>query len=215
MKWVVVAVGLLVTWSPLRAQEPHRGDITLGLGVGLFADYPADFGGASCEQGAGGMTALIRRAVSTVVSVEAGATVTSGVGLATCALDLRPAPLDGEVYTRTSLDEAITGESFFATNLSAFVDPFATDPVGPRLRLGVGRLWGKKLWTWVYGAGLRLQLGSNAIVLDVERWNLGYDMRRELLIYRENSADELQSVEILRRSPKPWLFRLSWERRIG
>ena len=53
---------------------------------------------------------------------------------------------------------------------------------------------------WFYGAGVRLQLGSNTIVAGVERWNLAFDMRREVLIYRASGMHELQSFEIMRES---------------
>lgn len=215
LRCVAVAVGALFVSSPLGAQAANGGDFTVGVSAGLFADYPSDFAGGSCEEHASGLTALVRRTVSSKVSLEAGATVTSGIGVATCAFELLAPPRDGELYDRTSLDDAIIGQSFFATNLSAVVDPLATHSVGPRFRVGAGRLWGKRLWTWVYGAGVGVRVGANSIVLDVDRWNLGYDLRRELLIFREDGADELQSVETLRRSPRPWLLRIGWERRIG
>lgn len=210
-----VAAASVVLSCPLSAQAKSGGEYTVGLGVGLFAEYPSDFSARYCEEGAGGLTAFMRRSVSAMVSVEAGATVTSGVGVTTCVLPSSPAPLDGQAYSRPTLDDAIPGQSFFATNVAAVLDPLESRRVSPRFRIAGGRLWDKRLWTWVYGAGVRLRLGSNAIVLDVERWNLAYDLRRELLIFRENGADELQSVQILRQSPRPWLFRLGWERRIG
>lgn len=44
---------------------------------------------------------------------------------------------------------------------------------------------------------------------------MGYDLNLELWIYREGGANELQRVDVLPQRPKPYFFRLGWERHIG
>jgi hypothetical protein len=87
--------------------------------------------------------------------------------------------------------------------------------VSPLVRVTGGRLWTKDLWTWTVGAGLRYGLGRQAVVLDVELWNLAYDVTRETWIYRETDDDELQSSEVVRLRPRPWFIRLGWELAVG
>ncbi len=213
--WATVACVSLSLASPLVAQSANPRGFDVGLAVGLFADYPSHFSPRYCEQDAGGVAGKVGYRLTALLTVEATATVTTGAGGAVCAVPLRPAPLDGAVFSRPVLDDAILGQSFFATNVAAMLEPLPARTMSPRVRIGVGRLWDKKLGNWFYGGGVRIRFGSNAIVADVERWNLKFDLRREFLIYRDSGAHELQSVEIIRQSPKPYFIRVGWERHIG
>jgi len=208
-------VGAIGLPGILAGQESNAARYDVGVGLGVFADYPSAFAAGSCRPiNPGGLTAFLRRSAGAFVSVEGMATVTGAAGAA-CADALIAAPRDGEIITRTFMDDHLGGETFFATELAAVLHPMRKRRLAPRLRIGAGRLWDKRLWHWTYGAGARLRLGSHAIAFDVQRWNLGYDIRREQSIYRDSGAHELQSVETVRQSPRPWQFRLSWERRIG
>lgn len=204
-----------VAAHPLSAQASGT---TFGIGFGPFKAYPDEFEGGGCEGSYVGFNLGARRPLSSVVAIEGsvawtGSLATSCV-LANDALS-RPAPMDGDTYRRTSLAPEIPGETFWATRLGAVVSPWTVGPVTPLLRVTGGRLWSKKLWTWTAGAGLRYGFGRQAVVLDVERWSLAYDVTREMWIYRESAADELQSSEVVERRPRPWFIRLGWELTVG
>jgi hypothetical protein len=183
----------------------------------VFADYPADFQGGGCSGDYVGMELGLARSVARSVSLEGGVTW-SGSAATSCAtandaLSL-PVPLDGSPYTRTVFDESIAGETFFATRVGVLLTPLEGD-IAPRFRLGAGRLWSKGLWAWMGGAGLRYGGNRHGITLDLERWNLGYDVTREVWIYREGGMDTLQSSESIERRPRPWFLRLGWDFAIG
>ncbi len=211
----MMAVISLAVTGPLTAQSTNASDLSLGLSVGPFADYPSQFSPRFCKQGAGGATGKVSYWATAFFALEASATVATARGDMECFFPLSPAPNDGDSFSRPVFDDAIRGQSFFATNLAAVFEPLATRTVSPRVQVGVGRLWDKKLGNWFYGGGLRFRFGSNAIVADVERWNLSFDLRREVLIFRNNGAHELQSFEIIPQSPRPYLIRLGWELRIS
>jgi hypothetical protein len=213
--WATIACVCLLLAGPLGAQSSSPAGFDVGLAVGRFADYPSDFSPRYCEQDAGGATGKLGYRLSALFTLEATATASKGVGESMCFIPSPPEPRDGDVFARPVLDDEILGQSFFATHLAAMVEPLPARVLSPRIRIGVGRLWDKKLNNWFYGGGVRIRFGSNAIVADVERWNLKYDLRRELLIHRDSGAHELQSVEVIRQSPKPYLFRIGWERQIG
>jgi hypothetical protein len=178
--------------SPLVAQSANSTGFDVGLAVGRFADFPSHFSPRYCEQDAGGVTGTVGYRLTALLTVEATATATVGVGDEFCAIPSPPAPRDGELFSRPVLDGAILGQSFFATHVAAMLEPLPDRALSPRVRLG-----------------------SNAIMLDVERWNLNFDLHRESLIYRDSGAHELQSTEIIRQSPRPYFIRIGWERHIG
>ena len=186
----------------------------LALAVGVFADYPHQFSRRFCVQRAGGAAGRVGYGVTAFLKVEATATLTTGVGEEMCFFPAAPAPPDGGTFARPVYDDEILGQTLFATNIGLLFEPLSSMVVSPRVRAGVGRLWDKKIGNWFYGAGLSFRLGSNAIVVEVERWNLGFDLRREILIFRASGPDELQSFEIIRQSPKPYFISLGWEHRI-
>jgi len=202
----------VLTAAPLRAQD----GTTIGLGFGPITSYPDDFTGGGCDARPVGFNLGARHAVAPSVALEAGVTWTGSMSTS-CVADAltRPAPLDGETYRRTIIPEAISGETFWATRLGAVVTPWHSEQVTPLLRLSAGRLWSKELWTWSWGAGVRYAFGRQGIVVEVERWNLGYDVVDERWVYREAALDEFQGRETLERHPRPWFFRVGWEFSIG
>lgn len=209
----IAAMGLLA--GPLWAQASGT---TVGIGLGPMAAYPDEFEGGGCDGRFIGANVGVRRGLSARVAVEGSVAWTGSVATACYstgdALSL-PAPADGTSYRRTSLAPEIRGETFWATRLGAVVTPWSAEPITPHFRVTGGRLWSKDLWTWTVGAGLRYPLGRQALVLDVELWNLAYDVTREVWIYRESAADELVSSEVDSRRPRPWFFRLGWELTLG
>ena len=200
---------------PLSAQAPGT---TFGIGVGPIRAYPDDFVGGGCDGSYVGINVGVRRSLSSVVAFEGSVAWTGSLAtscaLASDALSL-PAPVDGASYTRTSLPSRIRGETFWATRVGAVVAPWSTGPLTPLVRVTGGRLWSKELWTWTVGAGLRYGFGRQAVVVDLERWNLAYDVTRETWIYRTDTADEFQSREMVQRRPRPWFVRLGWELTVG
>ena len=201
--------------QPLSAQSP-RSATTIGIGFGPIAAYPDEFEAGGCEGRFVGFNFAARRTLSDLVALEGSVAWTGSVATA-CASDalLRPAPLDGETYRRTSLAPEIPGETFWATRFGAVFTPWSLEPITPFVRATGGRLWSKKLSTWTLGAGLRSGFGRHALVLDVERWHLAYDVVREVWIYRANALDELESRDVVRRRPGPWFIRLGWELGLG
>lgn len=215
---IVIGTVAVLVWAAsngtsLSAQS-HRAGTTIGIGFGPFAAYPEEFEGGGCDGRYAGFDIAARRALSDVVAVEGSVTWTGSLATS-CALAIdalsRPAPLDGETYRRTSLAPEIPGETFWATRFGAALTPWSIQPVTPFVRVTGGRLWSKELWTWTLGAGLRYGFGRQALVLDIERWNLAYDITREVWVYRANADDELESREVVRRRPGPWFVRLGWE----
>lgn len=200
---------------PLSAQASGT---TFGIGFGPIKAYPDEFEGGGCEGSYVGFNLGARQPLSPRLAVE-GSVAWTGSTATSCALAndalSRPAPNDGDTYRRTSLAPEIPGETFWATRLGAVVSPWAGGPVTPLFRVTGGRLWSKKLWTWTAGAGLRYSFGRQAVVLDVERWNLAYDVTEETWIYRESATDELESREVVERRPRPWFIRLGWELTVG
>lgn len=213
--WASIACTSLPLASPLAAQSADPTGFNVGVTVGQFAHYPSHFSPRYCEQGAGAVAGIVGYRVATLFTVEATATAAKGMGELVCFFPQQPAPRDGSTFSRPVLDNAILGQSFFATSVAAVLEPFPARNVSPMVRIGGGRLWDKKLGNWFYGGGVRIRFGSNAIAIDAERWNLKFDLRQELLIYRDSGAHELQSVEIIPQSPKPYLIRIGWERQIG
>lgn len=204
----------LVDVHPLAAQTLWSPGISIGLGVGNFEEYPKQFSPTFCEQEGRGITGKVSYWATAFLAVEASTTVSGSRGEERCFFPGIPAPMDGSLFSRSVFDEDIRGRAFVATNIAAVFEPLPEQALSPRVQAGVGRLWDKDLGNWFYGGGVRFRFGSYAIVADVERWNLSFDMRRELLIFRDTGAHELQSFEILPQSPRPYLLRIGLERRI-
>lgn len=214
-----LAVLMCAVWiaGPLSAQSAPPGT-TIGIGFGPIAAYPEEFEGGGCDGRYVGANIAARRAVSDLVALE-GSIAWTGSVATSCALAVealsRPAPLDGETYRRTSLAPELRGETFWATRFGAVVTPWSAEPITPFLRATGGRLWSKELWTWTIGGGLRYGFGRQALLLDVERWSLAYDVVQEDWIYRVNTTDDLVGREVVRRRPAPWFIRLGWELGLG
>lgn len=204
----------LVDAHPLTAQTLGNPGISVGLAGGNFEDYPSQFSSPFCEGDGRGITGKVGYWATPFFALEASTTVSGARGEKRCFFPGIPAPNDGMLFSRSVFDEDIQGRSFVATNIAAVFEPLPDQALSPRVQAGVGRVWDKDLGNWFYGGGFRFRLGSYAIVADVERWNLSFDMRRELLIFRDNGAHELQSFEIIPQSPRPYLLRIGLERRI-
>lgn len=209
---LTAALATMLAATPAGAQE----GTTIGLGFGPITSYPEDFAGGGCDSRNVGFNLGARRAVASSVALEASVAWTGSVSTS-CAADALslPAPLDGETYHVTILPEAIPGETFWATRVGTVVTPWQFGQVTPLLRLSAGRLWSKELWTWTWGAGVRYAFGRQGIVVDFERWNLGYDVVEESWVHREAALDQLQTRETVQRRPRPWFVRVGWELSVG
>ena len=212
----IVVAALAITAAASSAPLVAQQGTTLGIGFGPIASYPAEFGGSGCEAHYVGANVAVRRALSARVAAEASVAWTGSVSTSCLADALsRPAPQDGETYRYASIPDAINGETFWATRIGAVVTPWEPRTVTPLLRVTGGRLWSKELWTWTFGGGARFALGRHGIVLDVERWHLGYEVTEESWTFRENGPDELQLRETVDRRPRPWFVRVGWDITVG
>jgi hypothetical protein len=72
----------------------------VGLAVGWFADYPSHFSPRYCREDAGGVSGNVGYRLTALLTVEATATATTGVGGAVCSFPRQPAPLDGALFSR-------------------------------------------------------------------------------------------------------------------
>lgn len=209
-----LCVVMLASASPVAAQSVTDPGITVGVSVGTFDDYPSQFSPAFCTQEGRGVTGKVGYWVTSMLAFEASATLSGSRGEERCSFPGAPPPIDGGFFSRSVFDEDIPGRSFFATNIATVFEPLASRIVSPRVQAGVGRLWDKELGNWFYGGGVRVRVGPAAVVAEVERWNLSFDMRRELLIFRDSGAHELQSFEIIPQNPRPYFFRIGLEYRV-
>ena len=209
---ILITVAAVFAVGPVGAQD----GTTIGIGFGPIASYPEEFSGGGCDASNVGFNLGARRGMTSSVALEASIAWTGSVSTS-CAADAlsRPAPLDGETYRRTTLPDPISGETFWATRVGAVVTPWQLGGVTPLVRLSAGRLWSKELWTWTWGAGVRYAFGRQGIVVEFDRWNLGYDAVAETWVYREAAFDELQLRETVERRPRPWFVRVGWELTVG
>ena len=210
----IVVLALVGLGAPVSGQAQETRGFDVGLAVGRFVDYESAFSPRFCSHDLGVVSGKVGFWVTPRVAIEGSAAVSTGVGDEACFFPGVPAPRDGDAFRRPAFPDGFIGTSFVATHLSAMLEPLPKSTLSPRVRAGVGRLWGKELGNWFYGGGLRFRLGSHAIVADVERWNFDYEFRSELLIFRDSGAHELQSFEVIREEEKPFLIRIGWERRI-
>lgn len=209
---LVLALSLALPGGVVQAQERT----SIALGFGPITSYPEDFTGGGCEGRYIGANLGVARTVSAHVALEASVAWTGSTAVS-CTLDAlsRPAPEDGTEYRHAILPDAIPGETFWATRVGTVVTPGDVGPITPLLRLTAGRLWSKEMWTWTWGGGVRYGLGRHAILVDVERWHLGYDVLEETWVFRAQSSDQLQARETVERTPRPWFVRIGWEWSVG
>lgn len=213
-----VLTSILFLLSPFFAAAPllAQDGMTVGLGFGPIAAYPDDFVGTGCDGRSVGANVGARRTVSPSVALEMNVTWT-GTATTSCSADAlsRPAPEDGTEYRHAILPDAIRGETFWATRAGAVVTPWEVGGITTLFRVTAGRLWSKGLWTWTAGAGVRYSFGRQGVVLDIERWHLGYDVIEETWTFRQNATDDLLGREMIERRPRPWFVRLGWEWTVG
>lgn len=203
------ALGCLSVPESVSGQSEVRYDV--GVGAGFFIDVPEPFLEEYCDVNAAGLGGSIGwRALDWLV-LEGSALISGQLGGETCAIpSLAPVPRDTPVL-ETFNDESVEGVDFFATHASAVVEPFRSWPVSPRLRGGVGWIWQKNLFDWVWGAGLVYRFGPYAFSTDVDRWSIGIDELQETVIYRTGGGRELQSSETITRTYTPWVVRIGLE----
>jgi hypothetical protein len=99
-------------------------------------------------------------------------------------------------------DEVLIGTSFSAINLAATLEAPIEFPVRPRARVGAGWIWNKEMPTWFVGGGFRYQFGAHALIMDVERWSMNFEIVGELQLLYEN---------VIEQEMAPYLVRVGWE----
>jgi hypothetical protein len=193
--------------TPLSAQAVDR-SFEIGLGAGAFVDYPSEFAPRSCETKAGGARARGSYWLSANVGIEGELMLTTRTSEACYAIGA-PAPPDGVPFTRSTYDEHVEGGAFVATNVALLIEPFSTFPVSPRIRVGTGRLWDKKMGSWFYGGEVRFLFGAHSLVMGVERWNLEFQRREEVVVGQNGTIDVL-SFDVFHETANPYLISVGW-----
>jgi hypothetical protein len=202
----VVAAGVVAP-DVVFAQTEYE----VGVGAGFLVDIPEPFFEQYCESNGAGLTGSAAWRPLSWLSLEGSAIVTGQLGGETCTVPLlAPVPVDTPIL-ETSYDESVEGVDFFETHASLVLEPFAGSPVSPRGRLGVGWIWQKDLFNWVWGLGVRYAFGRYAVYTDVDRWNLEIPELNETVIYRSTGAREVISSETVDRAYRPWVVRFGLE----
>ncbi len=221
-QWIVV-VGLLAAPSVLWAQIPQAtkegtppftmARLEVGLSAGIFVDFPEQFDATSCDPRAVAYQADARYRVVSFFRIEGAATLTSGLDDGECFYSSAPRePIAiRQPYRVRTIPEGIEGSSFLATHIAAVLEPTYDFPVSPRIRMGMGRLWNKKLTNWVMGAGVRFRFGRHSMVMDVESWQLDVPVTEEVLVYRTDGGVDVLSSETFTLEEHPFLVRVGWE----
>ena len=84
-------------------------------------------------------------------------------------------------------------------------------PVRPRARVGAGWIWNKKMPTWFVGAGFRYQFGAHALIMDVERWRMNFEVGEQTFIEEPIGQLQLLYEGIIEQEMAPYLVRVGWE----
>jgi len=195
---------------------PAETRLDLGAGALAFISYPeALVGPTYFDVRAVGFQGSMTYWPFAVVGLEAGVTSVTTSGGVTEALALRPAPLPGEPYRRVVTDEDLEGPNLFATSIGAVVEPALTPDVSPRGRVGVSRLWNKKLNAWLYALGVRYRFGRHSVLFEVERWHLSVEQREETRVLRTDGQVDLLDVDIVSIAERPLHVRVGWAIELG
>lgn len=210
---LVLAMTLLGLGQPSLAQSvPAQPPVwSAGFDVGVFADLPDLFAADFCEQQVGAVSARAVRWIGGVLGVEGALTSTFEVGGTQCFLVGRPPPLPDDPYWRRSLEPGQEGVAFRAATLGLVAEPWADFPVSPRARAGVARILSKDLGAWFAGGGFRFSFGRHAMVMDVERWRVYYDVREERVVLRTSGVEEILMSDLVAESADPFVVRVGWE----
>ncbi len=202
--WALLFSGIGVT--SVDAQQ-----YDVGVGAGFVIDVPEPFQEEYCEAKAAGLTGSAAWRPLRWLSLEGSAIVTGQLGGESCAIPgLAPPPLDTPIL-ETSYDDELEGVDFFATHASAILEPFAGSAISPRGRLGVGWIWQKNVFDWVWGLGVRYTFGRYAAYTDVDRWNLSIPQLNETVVYRTGVGREVVASETIDQTFHPWVVRFGLE----
>lgn len=213
----ITAVGIFLAASAaagVAAQSglPRTPRFEAGIGAGVIVDYPRQFSDAVCELNAMSFGAdALYRPIS-FLGIEGSISI-SGTTEAPCiAVDVSRAPTPiGVPVSRRRYPSEVRGATSFATDLALVVEPFSTGALGPRGRVGIGRLWNKDLGTWFFGAGVRYRFGRHSLIMDLERWMIAIDAFDEVVIYQATGAPTTVSSDPVTELERPYLVRVGWE----
>jgi len=205
---VLAAVGAAA--APLAAQS-----FELGIGAAFHGGYPEPFKELYCDGNRAGIGASAAWHALRWVSLEATSTYTTDTDGTYCAPDiLAPTQLDTEI-TETRFDEGVRGGSYFASHLSALLEPWRQASVSPRARIGVGRIWSKDLSDWQWGLGVRYRFGRHSMVTNIDWWKVDVPETVELVIYPSTGGRQVLDSERIVRSYQPFTVRVGWELSVG
>lgn len=169
--------------APASGQSSASGDrFGYELSVGVAPSYPAEFDSRSCSSAVaveGGLLGALR--LSSRVVTETSATLSFSLG-PTCDSGDAIFIVDG-TFTRSIFDEDIKADPFLTTAQRVVLEPWTADRRGLRLSLGGGRFWGKGVWFWSAGAGVRLWDGRTSPIVEVERMAFGLGFVEETTLW--------------------------------
>ncbi len=210
---IAVALALPGLSRPALAQSvPAEPPVwSAGFDFGVFANLPDLFAADFCEQQVGALSARGVRWIGGVLGVEGALTSTFEVGGTQCFLAGRPPPLPDDPYWRRSLDPGQEGVAFRTATLGLVAEPWADFPVSPRARAGVARILSKDLGAWFVGGGFRFSFGRHAMVMDVERWRVYYEVREDYVVLRSSGTEEILMSDLVAESADPFVVRVGWE----
>jgi hypothetical protein len=207
---VLIVAGLAGGPATARAQAPER-SFSFGLDGGVFIDYPSQFNEPFCEQRAAAFSGRANYWVTRYLGIEGSATATFGIGDESCYFALSPLPPPGTEFTRPVRDEVLIGTSFFATNLAVTLEAPIEFPVRPRARVGAGWLWNKEMPTWFVGGGFRFQFGPHAMVMDIERWRMNFELVEQTVVVQPTGEIDVLYESVIEHEVAPYLVRVGWE----
>lgn len=221
----MLSFGQLATSSALTAQTAETGaqevvgdgrHLDLSFGGGIFIDYPPQFASSFCnEDRVAGINLGATYRVLSFLGLEGSVLATASVGEQICVLPGLPPVPPGEPFRTLSRPDELKGAGSVSTNFAFLVDPFHAADISPRGRIGWGRFWSKELWGWFYSFGVRYRFGRHALLMDVERWKLTWDVIEETRIRRPSGQLDLLDSHQFEETEKPFQIRVGWEFEIG
>ena len=202
--FVILSLTLVTEMTAQPTSIRDRLDFDLGLG--FLALAPDQFErepcgslfGISGEVGAG---LAITRTILAESSVSA-----SVMRPATCEFVILPAPTDGSL-TRRVFSEGISGNPFLTTAHRLVFDPASLKDLGPRVSIGGGRFWGKGVWFWSLGVGLRVPVGKASTMIEVERFGFRLPFVEETTVWSGGEVIAVDASARMNLRESIWAFR--------
>lgn len=196
----LVALALALAASTLEAQSvPPWAPLGFDWGAGALIAIPTEFEREPCGSFFGiDARAGVSFAFSASVAVESSLAL--GVPRPTpCAADALIPPPDGTV-TRSLPRFPVDRPVFASSTHRLVIDAVPGTQLGPRILIGVGRLWSHDAWFVATGLGFRLDATRWSRVIEIERiqMNLPFVVQTDTYVGGAR-VDRSVSPEIRRR----------------